>query len=101
MIADQSKAPPITHERYTAQIQEAAERLEVLQRNLASHTMHQTEIDRARLQDSALAALCEIRLDEFWQLSPKEINRRLRYLFGNVRMVADKGQIVGLRQVSM
>lgn len=99
LIADQSKAPANVHGLYAGQIAEASARLEVLQGNLAALAVHHAEIDRLRLQERAFNNLLEIRLTDFWELSPKEVNKRLRALFADVRIETREGQIVGLRQV--
>ncbi len=101
MILRESQAPDSTRDRYTRQIEQAGERLEILRRNLAETRIHQPEIERQRLQDSALAQLGEITLAQFWALPPKEVNRRLHHLLGDVRLVASQGQIVELRRVGM
>jgi len=98
LIMHQATAPAILRERYTAQIEAAAERLEILERQRSEMQRSQPDQDRQRVQEIGMRDLAAQSMDQFWALDANRINRILREVFGNVRLVVKDAQIIGLNR---
>ncbi len=96
LITHQATAPALVAARYTAQIEAAAERLAILQRQLSEVQRAQPDQERRRLQDIGMRDLSAQSLEQFWALDANRINRILREVFGATRLVVKDAQIIGL-----
>ncbi|MEP7284529.1 MAG: recombinase zinc beta ribbon domain-containing protein [Chloroflexota bacterium] len=80
---------------YAERISEAAQRLQVLEVELAEVKRQVESISIVNSRTDAFQELREIGLERFWKAEPYKINQVLRKIFGKLAMVVSEGQILG------
>ncbi|MBZ0292690.1 MAG: hypothetical protein K8L99_09040 [Anaerolineae bacterium] len=100
MITEQSLAPESVQPRYRQQIEVLSQQYDILRAQIQSQEYARKDYERQhRHQQHALEEIRELTLETFWNLPDPEINRLLRLLMGDLRIVIRGKEIVDLRTV--
>lgn len=93
---EQVRAKPAVQEVYQQLIDQAGERLEILQREASELRQRQPSQAVARSQQSAIDRLSRLTLDRLWALSTREIHQVLQAVFGDTRILVRDGECIEL-----